>query len=139
MNLQVDSNTVRYILCMQFHTPGGYEGTKNAACGQACENIHSWISLVGDLEFSHQGGIYDFKFPKKVFWGSLPQISLFYSFPKLKHPKSSTFRIDTLSFCIRMAQCHPSSQAFSQFIRPSSSLSYTSKTDCILKYLLDIN
>ncbi len=34
-----------------------------------------------------------------------------------------------------MAQCHPSSQAFSQFIRPSSSLSYTSKTDCILKYL----
>ena len=30
-----------------------------------CENIHSWISLVGDLAFSHQGGIYGFKFPKR--------------------------------------------------------------------------
>jgi hypothetical protein len=47
-----------------------------------CENIHSWISLVGDLAFSHQGGIYGFFFliPQKVFWGSHPQISLFYSF-----------------------------------------------------------
>jgi len=25
-----------------------------------CQNIHSWISLVGDLAFSHQGGIYGF-------------------------------------------------------------------------------
>ncbi len=25
-----------------------------------CDNIHSWISLVGDLAFSHQGGIYGF-------------------------------------------------------------------------------
>jgi hypothetical protein len=31
----------------------------------ACENIHSWISLVGDLAFSHQGAIYGFKFPKR--------------------------------------------------------------------------
>ena len=31
--------------------------------GVHCENIHSWISLVGDLTFSHQGGIYGFKFP----------------------------------------------------------------------------
>jgi hypothetical protein len=30
-----------------------------------CENIHSWISLVGDLAFSHQGGIHGFKFPKR--------------------------------------------------------------------------
>ncbi len=30
-----------------------------------CENIHSWISLIGDLVFSHQQGIYDFKFPKR--------------------------------------------------------------------------
>jgi hypothetical protein len=30
-----------------------------------CENIHSWISLVGDLAFSYQGGIYGFKFPKR--------------------------------------------------------------------------
>ena len=33
--------------------------------GRCCENIHSWISLVGDLIFSHQGGIYGFKFPKR--------------------------------------------------------------------------
>jgi hypothetical protein len=29
-----------------------------------CENIRSWISLSGDLVFSHQQGIYSFKFPK---------------------------------------------------------------------------
>ena len=26
MNFIVDSNTVRYVLCTQFHTPTGYEG-----------------------------------------------------------------------------------------------------------------
>jgi hypothetical protein len=41
-----------------------------------CENIHSWISLSGDLAFSHQDGIYDLNFPKG-FWRSLPEISLF--------------------------------------------------------------
>jgi hypothetical protein len=41
-----------------------------------CENIHSWIYLSGDLVFSHQQGIYGFKFPKD-FWRSLPEISLF--------------------------------------------------------------
>jgi hypothetical protein len=30
-----------------------------------CQNIHSWISLVGDLAISHQGGIYGCKFPKR--------------------------------------------------------------------------
>ena len=30
-----------------------------------CENIHSWISLVGNLAFSHQDGIYGFKFSKR--------------------------------------------------------------------------
>jgi hypothetical protein len=30
-----------------------------------CDNIHSWISLSGDLAFSHQDGIYGFKFPKR--------------------------------------------------------------------------
>jgi hypothetical protein len=30
-----------------------------------CENVHSWISLSGDLVFSHQQGIYGFKFPKR--------------------------------------------------------------------------
>jgi hypothetical protein len=28
-----------------------------------CENIQSWISLIGDLAFCHQHGIYGFKFP----------------------------------------------------------------------------
>ena len=30
-----------------------------------CENIPTWISLSGDLAFSHQDGIYGFKFPKR--------------------------------------------------------------------------
>jgi hypothetical protein len=30
-----------------------------------CDNSHSWISLSGDLAFSHQDGIYSFKFPKR--------------------------------------------------------------------------
>ncbi len=30
-----------------------------------CENIHSRMSLSGDLVFSHQQGIYGFKFPKR--------------------------------------------------------------------------
>jgi hypothetical protein len=34
-----------------------------------CENIHSWISLSGDLVFSHQQGIYGFKFPKRFCLG----------------------------------------------------------------------
>ncbi len=29
------------------------------------ENIHLWISLSDDLAFSHQDGIYGFKFPKR--------------------------------------------------------------------------
>jgi hypothetical protein len=41
-----------------------------------CENIRSWIPLSGDLVFSHQQGIYGFKFPKR-FLISLPEISLF--------------------------------------------------------------
>jgi hypothetical protein len=30
-----------------------------------CENIPTLISLSGDLAFSHQDGIYGFKFPKR--------------------------------------------------------------------------
>jgi hypothetical protein len=44
-----------------------------------CENIHSWIALSGDLVFSHQQGIYGFKFPKR-FWRSLLEISLLFFF-----------------------------------------------------------
>ena len=39
-----------------------------------CDNIHSWILYVSDLVFSHQGEIYDFKFPKR-FFGDLFQRS----------------------------------------------------------------
>ena len=47
-------------------TAGAVGGATDAgAWGCPCENIHSWISLVGDLAFSHQGGIYGFKFPKR--------------------------------------------------------------------------
>jgi hypothetical protein len=39
--------------------------TKNCIMRE-CDNIHSWISLSGDLVFSHQQGIYGFKFPKRL-------------------------------------------------------------------------
>jgi hypothetical protein len=42
-----------------------------------CENIHSWISLSGDLVFSHQQGIYGFKFPKKYLEISSRDLTLF--------------------------------------------------------------
>ncbi len=41
-----------------------------------CENIHSWISLVGDLVFSHQGEIYGFKFPKRFLEISFRDLTL---------------------------------------------------------------
>jgi hypothetical protein len=34
-------------------------------CVRHCEHIPTWISLSGDLAFSHQDGIYGFKFPKR--------------------------------------------------------------------------
>jgi hypothetical protein len=43
-----------------------------------CDNIHSWISLSGDLVFSHKHVIYGFKFPKRCF-GDLFQRSRFFS------------------------------------------------------------
>jgi hypothetical protein len=39
------------------------EYTANKA--HTCENIPTLISLSGDLAFSHQDGIYGFKFPKR--------------------------------------------------------------------------
>jgi hypothetical protein len=42
-----------------------------------CENIHSWISLCGDLVFSHQHGIYGFKFPKRCLEISSRDLTLF--------------------------------------------------------------
>jgi hypothetical protein len=34
---------------------------------EGCDNFHSWISLSGDLVFSHQQGIHGSKFPKRFF------------------------------------------------------------------------
>ncbi len=42
-----------------------------------CENIHSWISLSGGLAFSHQQGIYRFKFPKRFLEISSRDLTLF--------------------------------------------------------------
>jgi hypothetical protein len=44
-----------------------------------CENIHSWISLSGDLVFSQQQEVHGFEFPKR-FLGDLFQKSHFFSF-----------------------------------------------------------
>ncbi len=51
-----------YRLRGQLPSTGGREHT---CTYEACENIHSWISLSGDLVFSHQQGLYGFKFPKR--------------------------------------------------------------------------
>jgi hypothetical protein len=45
---------------------------------ERCVNIHSWITLSGDLVFSHQQGIYSFNFSKR-FFGDLFQRSHFFS------------------------------------------------------------
>jgi hypothetical protein len=42
-----------------------------------CENIHSWISLSGDLVFSHQQGIYGFKILKRFLEISSRDLTLF--------------------------------------------------------------
>jgi hypothetical protein len=42
-----------------------------------CENIHSGISLSGDLVFGHQQGIYGFKFPKRFLEISSRDLTLF--------------------------------------------------------------
>ena len=53
-----------------------------------CDNIHSWISLSGDLAFSHQDGIYGFKFPQKFLEISSRDLTLFsiYSSKDLTNP-----------------------------------------------------
>jgi hypothetical protein len=44
---------------------------------EACEHIPTWISLSGDLAFSHQDGIYGFKFPKRFSELSQAKTSLY--------------------------------------------------------------
>ena len=44
---------------------------------QGCEHIPTWISLSGDLAFSHQDGIYGFKFPKRFLELSQAKTSLY--------------------------------------------------------------
>jgi hypothetical protein len=54
--LQVHATVAADRVCGDGVTPPA--AVANLAC--ACENIHSWISLSGDLVFSHQQGIYGF-------------------------------------------------------------------------------
>jgi hypothetical protein len=42
-----------------------------------CDNIHSWIFLSGDSAFSHQYGIYGFKYPKRFLEISSRDLTLF--------------------------------------------------------------
>ena len=44
---------------------------------EACDNIHSWISLSGDLAFSHRHGIYGFKSPKRFLEIASRDLTLF--------------------------------------------------------------
>ncbi len=50
-----------------------------------CENIHSWISLVGDLAFSHQ---YGFEFPKRFSGDLFLRSHSFDSFLNSNHLKT---------------------------------------------------
>jgi hypothetical protein len=43
-----------------------------------CDNIHLGISLSGDLAFSHQDGIYGFKFPGRFLEISSRDLTLFF-------------------------------------------------------------
>ena len=45
-----------------------------------CENIQSWILYVSDLVFRHQGEIYGFEFPKRVFGDLFQRSHSFVSF-----------------------------------------------------------
>ncbi len=53
------------------------QGHSVSSLSQSCDNIHSWISLSGDLAFSHQDGIYGFKFPKRFLEISSRDLTLF--------------------------------------------------------------
>jgi hypothetical protein len=77
-----------------------------------CENILRGYLYDGDLVFVILKGIYGFKFPQRFLEISSRDITSFLSFTKLKHPQSPTFGIDALSYCICMAKCLASSQAF---------------------------
>ena len=48
-----------------------------SASAADCEHIPTWISLSGDLAFSHQDGIYGFKFPKRFSELSQAKTSLY--------------------------------------------------------------
>jgi hypothetical protein len=77
-----------------------------------CENIHSWISLSGDLAFSHHDGMYGFKFPRRFLEIFFRDLTLFSILIILRPDYQS---IGAPSFCICKAEClASSSQTFSQ-------------------------
>jgi len=80
-----------------------------------CDNIHSWISLSGDLALSHQDGIYGFKFPKRFLEISSRDLTLL-SILIILRPDYQP--IGALLLCIHKAECLASStQTFSQSMR----------------------
>ncbi len=82
-----------------------------------CENIHSWISLSGDLAFSHQDVIYGFKFPKRFLEISSRDLTSSSSFLLQLIWRPEFQSIGACSLCIFTAQCLPnSSHTFSQCI-----------------------
>jgi hypothetical protein len=96
-----------------------------------CENIHSWISLSGDLALSHQDGFYGFKFPKR-FWRSLPEISLFSQSESSKD--LITNPLVPVPFAFARLNALQAAVKYSHSLSdPSSLLSYKgkSKTDCV--------
>ncbi len=70
-----------YLALVLVHVMVIDENVYLGALSDECENIHSRISLVGDLAFSHQGGIYGFKFPKRFSGELFPRdLTLFWLF-----------------------------------------------------------
>ncbi len=54
-----------------------WDDDENGVTFDECEHIPTWISLSGDLAFSHQDGIYGFKFPKRFSELSQAKTSLY--------------------------------------------------------------
>ncbi len=86
---------------------------------RVCENINSWISISGDLAFSHQYWNCDFTFPQRFLGISYQRSHTLLLFSQTQSSKDliihPTFEIDALSLCIHMVQCYPSNQTFSHW------------------------
>ncbi len=88
-----------------------------------CENIHSWISLSGDIVLSHQQGIYGFQSPKRFLEISSRDLTLL-SILIIQRPNYPIIGAYSLSIC--KAEClASSSQTFPQYFSKSNRQRYT--------------